>query len=219
MSSSDGSNFSFQIQRIADSEIKPTDRIDAAANRRLTVAKRTIDQNYHRLDEYIDGDLQTNPIFLCQSQNRQNEGFEVLRLLHNYLSSLYSLNETIRILVNQHTSDAVDIQHGEFTGNNRDTPYYGRRLTFLRGLRTDFQHGGFSCLEFDEQGSLGDFAGYHVIFDRGEFLDKSGLRDPQRFLRHTSQTSRRYPICYVGGFHQNTVQDFFEDTRDWFDLG
>lgn len=158
-------------------------------------------------------------MFVCQTENREEEGFEVLRLLHNYLSSLYSLNETIRVLVNQYTDDEIELQQRQFANSNRASglPYYGRRLTFLRGLRTDFQHGGFSCLTFEENGSLGDFGGYHVVFDRAAFIHDSGLRSPTRFLKYANKSNRQYPLCYVGLFQQQTVQEFYTNTQNWFD--
>ncbi|GAA0282312.1 hypothetical protein [Halobacterium noricense] len=170
------------------------------------------------LDEFVDGDLKTNPVFVCQTENREEEGFEVLRLLHNYLSSLYSLNETIRVLINQHTERSVEIHQRQFanSGEHSTLPYYSRRLTFLRGLRTDFQHGGFSCLAFNRKGSLGDFGGYHVVFDRDSFINDSGLRSPEGYLKYTNESNRRYPLCYVGSFQQETVQEFYNDIEDWF---
>ena len=220
MASADGSSgFDFQLQDIAGSDIYPSQRLNQAAEQRLQVAKRTVDQNYYELDEYIDGNLSTNPIFLCRDENRREEGFEALRLLHNYLASLYSLNETIRVLVNQHTPSSIDVGQGQFT-SSRDgatLPYYGRRLSFLRGLRTDFQHGGFSCLTFERTGELGDFGGYHVVFERNAFMNDSGLRSPGRFLQHTNENEQQYPLCFLGQFHQDTVQDFHEETQDWFE--
>jgi hypothetical protein len=186
---------------------------------RQSVAKRILDQNYLELSEYIDGDLETNPVFICRESRKQEEGFEVLRLLHNYLSSLYSLNEAIRVLFDQYTTDEVSLGSGAFasTDTERPTVYYTRQLAFLYGLRTDFQHGGFSCFEFSSVGNLGDFVGYHITFDRTAFIEDSGLRDPSRFLRHTTARERRHPLCFIGSFHENTLLDFYEDTIQWFD--
>jgi hypothetical protein len=58
----------------------------------LSVAKRTADQNYFEIGAYIDGDLATNPLFICRQEDREEEGLEALRLVHNYLSSLHSFN-------------------------------------------------------------------------------------------------------------------------------
>lgn len=140
--------------------------------------------------------------------------------MHNYLASVYSFNETIRVLVNCHTEDGVTFQSSDFTtGSEEIASYYGRKLSFLRGLRTDFQHGGFSCLTFERAGELGNFGGYHVVFDRDAFVNDSGLREPTRFLRHTNARERRHPLCFLGQFHQNTVQEFHADVERWFDEG
>jgi hypothetical protein len=100
-----------------------------------------------------------------------------------------------------------------------DQLHHGRKLTFLRGLRTDFQHGGFSCFSFsfNKAGGLGDFAGYHIVFEREASMDDSGLTDPNRFLRHTNTSEQQYPLCFLGQFHKNTLRTFYEDTEAWFD--
>jgi hypothetical protein len=219
--SSDSSSFeyAFQIQEIAEQAVTPGRGISGGNRTRLSVAKRTLDQNYFEIDEYIDGDLETNPIFICHNEKRQEEGFEALRLLHNYLASLYSFNETIRVLFNQHSPDGTSLEGRDFTpaSGGTDRLHYSRKLAFLRGLRTDFQHGGFSCFSFNNAGELGDFAGYHIVFEREAFIDDSGLNDPNRFLRHTNTQEQQYPLCFLGKFHKNTVQTFYEDTEAWFD--
>lgn len=98
------SGFEFQIQTLAGEAIVPDSRLTETDEVRLSAAKRTVDQNYYELDEYIDGDLRTNPVFICHGDRVEEEGFEALRLLHNYLAALYSLNEAIRVLCNQCTS-------------------------------------------------------------------------------------------------------------------
>jgi hypothetical protein len=212
------SDFEYQLQALARAGIEPKSRLQDADEVRLSAAKRTVDQNYFELDEYIDGDLRTNPVFICRREQVEEEGFEALRLLHNYLASLYSLNETIRVLCNRYTSDSVELTSGDFTpaSGGSDEFYYGRKLGFLRGLRTDFQHGGFSCLTFTKAGELGDFEGYHVVFDRDAFLSESGLRKPNRFLRWTNEAQQRHPISYIGLFHQQTLQEFYDDVEAWF---
>lgn len=218
MSSGSNSQFEYQLQTLARAEIRPNSRLCEDDKIRLSAAKRTIDQNYYELDEYIDGNLRTNPMFICHNDRVEDEGFEVLRLLHNYLASLYSFNETIRVLCNRYTSEGVELTAGNFTpasGGCEDS-HYGRKLGFLRGLRTDFQHGGFSCLTFNSVGELGDFEGYHVVFDRSAFLNNSGLDGPNRFLRWANDNEQRYPISYIGSFHQQTLQNFYTDVEEWF---
>lgn len=213
------SGFDFQVQTIVDEAVEPSSGMSSSDWTRLSVSKRTLDQNYYEIDEYIDGDLESNPIFICHNDERDEEGFEALRLLHNYLSSLYSFNETVRVLFNQHSPERLSLSSGDFTpaSEGTDELHYSRKLAFLRGLRTDFQHGGFSCLEFDKAGELGDFAGYHVVFDRTSFIDNSGLNDPSRFLRHSNESEQRHPLCFLGQFHKNTLQAFYSDTETWFD--
>jgi hypothetical protein len=209
--------FEFQLQILAGQAITPNRGMSEDDIIRLSVAKRTLDQNYMEIDEYVDGDLLTNPMFICHQNRREEEGFETLRLLHNYLSSVYSFNETVRVLFNQCTPEDITLRSSDFTAaSGSDSSYYTRKLTFLRGLRTDFQHGGFSCLTFEKAGVLGDFGGYHIIFNRETFMNDSGLRDPNRFLRHTNEREQRQPLCFLSQFHQTSLQNFYNDTESWF---
>lgn len=123
------------------------------------------------------------------------------------------------MLFNRHTPDGTELNCGDFTpaSSGTESSYYGRKLSFLRGIRTDFQHGGYSCLELDKAGELGDFGGYHIKFDREAFIEESGLDGASRFLRYTNDREERYPLCFIGTFHQETLQGFYEDVEAWFD--
>lgn len=178
-----------------------------------------MENNNYQLVEYIDGDLVTNPIYICLRETQEDTGFDVLRLLHNYLASLYSYNETVRVLFNEYAPGGTTLSSGEFTPASGGTPdsYYGRKLSFLRGLRTDFQHGGFSCLRFTTAGTLHGFGAYHVEFDRQRFVEDSDLTDPTRFLAHTNERERQHPLAFVGRFHGNAFQSFAADADSWFD--
>lgn len=213
------SSFEYHIQALANESIHPDQNLSESDATRLTAAKRTVDQNYFELTGFIDGDLRTNPVFLCHEDQIEEEGFEILRLLHNYLSSLYSLNETIRVLCNRYCSD-MDLTTSDFTpaSGGADSSYYSRKLGFLRGLRTDFQHGGFSCITFRKIGDLGPFAGYHVVFNREAFINESGLNEPSRFLRYTNESEQQHPLSYTGSFHHGPLQEFYDDVESWFTL-
>ena len=219
MTSPPSSDFEFELQTLAGERVTPTAGLSTGDETRLTAAKRTLDQNYLEIEEYIEGDLASNPMFVCPQEKRMEEGFEVLRLLHNYLASLYSFNETIRVLFNQHSPEIVELTSSDFTpaSGGTDESYYGTKLGFLRGLRTDFQHGGFSCLNFYKTGELGNFGGYHIIFSRQSFIEDSGLNSPSRFLRCTNENERQYPISFIGRFHRQALRAFYEDTELWFE--
>ncbi|WP_135853399.1 hypothetical protein [Halorussus salinus] len=213
------SSYEYEIQALYEANVLPANTLSQSAATRLTAAKRVLDQNYYEVKQYINGDLETNPVYICPEDSREDAGFEVLRLLHNYLSSLYSFNETIRVVFNQNTADGVELTSGSFTPATGGTEesYYARKLSFLRGLRTDFQHGGFSSLSFEKVGDLGNFAGYHVEFDSETFVEDSGLRDPKRFLRHTNGNEQRYPLCFIEQFQTGQLQSFYHDVEEWFD--
>lgn len=208
----------YEIQTLYGEDVVSDGPLSQSAVTRLTAAKRVLDQNYYEVEQYVDGDLETNPVFICPKDSREDAGFEVLRLLHNYLSSLYSFNETVRVVFNQTTEEGVELRSGSFTpaSGGTDESYYARKLSFLRGLRTDFQHGGFSCLSFENAGELGNFAGYHVEFDSETFTQNSGLRDPERFLRYTNEKEQRYPLCFIEQFHTGQLQSFYDDVDGWF---
>jgi hypothetical protein len=106
-SDSFSSECEFQIQEIAGQAVSPDRGISGSNRTRLSVAKRTLDQNYFEIDEYIDGNLETNTIFICHNEDREEEGYEELRVLHNYLASIYSFNGTIRVLFSQHSPDGI----------------------------------------------------------------------------------------------------------------
>lgn len=213
----DESSTGNQLHDIIGEDVDPVNRISQEDITRLDAAKRTLDQNFHSLDGFIDGDLAENPVVITHQDSSKDTGFEVLRLLHNYLASLYSCNETVRVLVNRLLPSERQLADGAFTpatGGSEES-YYGKRLAFLRGLRHDSQHGGFSCLSFDKSGELGAFAGYHLTFDSQRFINDSGLRTPSRFLEHTNDRQSSYPICYIGTFHKATLQPFLEDVDQW----
>lgn len=113
VTSTSSSPFDHQIQTLAQAAIEPNRRLRDSDEIRLSAAKRTVDQNYYELDTYIDGDLRTNPVFICRADRVEEEGFETLRLLHNYLASLYSLNEAVRVLCNRYTPDGFLFLSGE----------------------------------------------------------------------------------------------------------
>lgn len=213
-------SYEYELQTFCGSPIEPTRGLSHQNKTRLMAAKRVLDLNYYEIDQYIDGELATNPIYLCLQEQREDSGFEVLRLLHNYLASLYSFNETIRTLFNRHTPENICLSNGDFTpaSGGTDVSYYGRKLSFLRGLRTDFQHGGFACLYFESVGELGEFAGYHIRFDKQAFINDSGLRSPTRFLGYTNESEQQHPICYIARFHTHILQKFYENIEEWFDI-
>lgn len=208
----------FKIQRLLGADVTPDENLSASDRTRLSVAKRTLDQNYGDVAGYIDGDLAEDPIFVCRDEDRKNRGFEVLRLLHNYLSSLYSFNEAVRVLVTAYTPEDLSLSAGCFLpGSWDDGLHYTRKLAFLRGLRTDFQHGGFSCLTFERVGAIGVLAGYRVVFERDAFVENSGIDGPERFLHGTNDSERRQPLSFVRGFQEETLRTFYADLEGWFD--
>lgn len=215
----DSEQFGYQIQHLAERPVPPREGLSPSDETRLKAAKRTLDQNYTAVSEHVDGTLPENPTLVCREESRERYAFETLRLLHNYLSSLYSFNETVRVLFEQTTADCT-LTSGDFTpGRRQSAPHYSRKLEFLRGIRTDFQHGGFSCLQFRRVGTIGELIGYTVAFDCESFLNEGDVERPSRFLRHTNENERSSPVSFIGRFHHETLATFYEDTREWFGVG
>ena len=186
--------FEYQLQQLCERPVTSTTRLSEIDRWRLNTATSIVENNNYRLVEYVDGDLVTNPIYICPEEAQQETGFTVLRLLHNYLASLYSYNETVRVLFNEYAPERTTLSSGAFTpaSGGTDASHYGRKLSFLRGLRTDFQHGGFSCLRFTRAGTLHGFGAYHLEFDRQSTAKLSHHIDDPRELKRRVATNRTY---------------------------
>lgn len=177
---------------------------------RLRVSANIVRQNFNALDEFVDGDLQQEPLFVVYNPNKSEAVSYLFGHLHNYSSALYSFNEHVKEKVNENVSSHELTNPDLSSGKSR----YTEKLAFIRGLRHEIQHGEYSCLDINIHTKAGDFEIYNVEFNKAAFMN-STVRSPRDYLRHTKTQDRQYPLSYIADFHQNHFNDFVDDTIDW----
>lgn len=179
-----------------------------------------LQKNLDELAAMFEGEIDERPILVVQSKNEdefQKKSFEVTRLLHNYLSSLYSFNEHALLLINDNTPEEVTLSASNFVPSSSDDNkgYYSLRLALLRGLRIDFQHGDFSGLTWEKYGDIdGILDGMEPKFDRQAFRNGGHVDDPDRYIKHTNKKQSQYIIPYIARFHRNCLNEFAESVMD-----
>lgn len=205
-----------EAEKLLQTVVSPISKLTGSEEQRFSISKSIVDENYFELDDFIDGELRSNPVFICHTDRENESAFTVFRLLHNYLSALYSFNEHVMLLVNEKTPSTCELKRRHFIPDKDQTNVseYARKVGFLTGIRTDCQHSDFSSLDFDQMGSVGDFGAYHLVFKRDKFVNSS-LRDPQKFLHHTNQAERNYPLSLIAMFHENEFNRFYHDCISW----
>lgn len=173
--------------------------------------------NFARLDEICDDITTTGLICARESAAKTDVRNEVYRRTHNYLSSLYSYNEQIRTILNDRLSE--NIHKGYFlpARDNKGSPEYIRRGTFLWGLRNDFQHGDYWCLSIEEQGSMDGQDKYHLLFKKEHFeaTAKGNIDSSGDYLAHAPDSDLEYPLPYIGDFHRNLFNEFETAFENW----
>lgn len=209
------------IQQLLTDDDTPSRQLRPADRTRLQSTIAIIDANFADLEEFIDGDLHDDAYFLVESardEDIQRNAFEVYRLLHNYLSALYSFNEAVRVTVTNYLpgDDALSKRH--FDPSRRPGVEYIRRLMFVRGLRIAAQHGAFSDTLPVTQWDL-DEPRYRLGFDESAICATETIHSPGMYLRFTSDQRRQQPLEYNGSFHQTNFHPFYTSCRQWFDLG
>lgn len=142
---------------------------------------------------------------------------EIYRLVHNYVSSLYSYNEQIRDILTKRLDE--EITKGYFLPDRNDAgaPEYVQRLTFLWGLRNDFQHGDYWCLSVEREASRNGHDYYHLYFEKQDFeaTPEGDLDEAGDYLAHAPDSDQRYPLPYIGDFHRNLFTEFEQDFESW----
>lgn len=207
---------------------EPERPVDSHDIQRLESAELVVHRNFISLRKFFNGQLADGILLVGDDAgpipigSKQYEKMKMYRHLHNYLASVYSFNEQVRLLVNMYRGDADatnnPIGKGAFVPEN--ATLYTRKLAFVRGLRADFQHGDFSSVRLDpvenpdQELSNGDNV-YRVVFDKQAF--RSGATEsPDKYLQDASDEEMRYPTGYLYSFHRNHFVGFAEDTEEWF---
>lgn len=187
----------------------PTQSVSANEISRIRVSANIVRQNYDALEDFVDGKIDKDALFIVHATTRQEAVSYLYGHLHNYLSSLYSFNEQMWEKVNDGTSQSFP--KSRFTSGRSQ---YSEKLAFIRGLRHDVQHGEYGCLSLDCRHSVGDFRIYCIEFDEQAFRTGS-VDHPHDHLRHTSQQDRLYPLPYIATFHKQHFNGFVGDAVDW----
>jgi hypothetical protein len=207
-----------EVDKLFGEPVSPNSRLTRDERSRLNISRLMLNENFLQLQDVIDGTLSENPLFIVEKDIVQEAVSRVYCVLHNYLASLYSFHELLATLINTKTNNSLEFSSSHIIpGNDQgNSSRYSKKVEFLRGLRIDFQHGGFSSLKLTHQGELGEFAGYHIEFDEHEFISNDYIDTPTKYLKHTSENNRRHPICFIANFHKNDMDRFFESCTTWF---
>lgn len=194
--------------------------VDPVTDRDLTRARSSayiVHGNFHHLAQMCD-DITTTGLVLVQAGTDETDvENEVYRVVHNYVSSLYSYNEQIRSILNNRLNQHIGKGYFLPSQDSKDAPEYIRRGTFLWGLRNDFQHGDYWCLEIRFEGMREGRDCYHLYFEKQDFeaTPKGNLDSAGDYLAHAPDSDLRYPLPYIGDFHRNLFSEFESAFEDW----
>ncbi|RJS96556.1 hypothetical protein [Halococcus sp. IIIV-5B] len=214
------SGYSSEIERLLQQHAQPDHGLNGDEENGLARAFVILDSNYSEMVEFVvdEYDIRQNPVHEAEHTTADVEAqqAEATRLIHNYLSALYSFNEHVRELVNRKTDGNVDMKPYHFTSVDQRRSDYSRNLTFLWGLRIDFQHGHFSGIRHELYHEYEDRVHFVQKFDENGFVDDSPLDEMERYLQYTTQNQRELPYAFVARFHNNGLDHFYDDCLDWF---
>lgn len=174
--------------------------------------------NFRELATMCD-DITTTGVVVTDAESDETDvENEVYRRVHNYLSSLYSYNEQIRMILCDRVEE--DVHKGYFlpSRDDKSAPEYVRRGTFLWGLRNDLQHGDYWCLSFVRERSHDDEQRhYHLRFNKRHFeaTPRGNLESAGDYLAQTPDGDQRYPLPYIGDFHRNLFNEFEQAFESW----
>lgn len=188
----------------------PTQSVSNNEISRIRVSANIVRQNYDTLEDFVDGKIDQDALFIVHNTTQQEAISYLYGHLHNYLSSLYSFNEQVREKVDNGLP-AQSFPKSRFISDR--TPY-SEKLAFIRGLRHDVQHGEYGCLSLDCRRSVGNFKIYCIEFEKKAFRQGS-VNHPHVHLRHTNKQDRKYPLPYIADFHKQYFNDFVDDSIDW----
>jgi len=74
----------------------PNQSISQDVINRIRVSANIVRQNFDQLEEYVDGKLDQDALFIVYTPSGGEAASYLYRHTHNYLSALYSFNEQVR---------------------------------------------------------------------------------------------------------------------------
>ena len=146
---------------------------------------------------------------------------EVFKRVHNYLSSLYSFNEQARAIIDDkytgRTIDKADFLPDPDGTRRASVPAYSKRLVFLWGLRNQFTHGQYRCLNLDQHTAHDGTEYFELTFRESLYAPTptGGLEESGDYLRYCTARDRERPLCYIGEFHEEYFNEFESDLNTW----
>lgn len=172
--------------------------------------------NFNELTQMCDN-IQTGTVVAEKDVDKTDVENEVYRRVHNYLSSLFSYNEQIRDILNKRLSQHIGKRYFLPSRDNKAAPEYVKQGVFLWGLRNDFQHGDYWCLELKLEETRGEKTYYQLYFIKQDFeaTPKGGLDEAGDYLCHKDDAELQYPIPYIADFHRNQFSEFENDFESW----
>ena len=214
------SGYSSEIEQLLQQHAQPVHGLSTDEKNGLVRSYVILQSNYSEMVEFVaDGfNIDQMPVHQAKATEEDVKAqlAEAIRLTHNYLASLYSLNEHVKEMVNRKTDGHVSMQPYHFLSINQRRSDYSRKLTFLWGLRVDFQHGGFSSISHkryheDEENIL-----FQQEISENGFVENTPLDDMDRYLQYTNANEREFPYLFISRFHNNELDHFYDDCLNWF---
>jgi hypothetical protein len=173
--------------------------------------------NFRRLVRMCDDITVSGLVAAKRGSDDTDVTNEVYRRVHNYVSSLYSFNEQVRDVLCKRLDEVVEKRDFLPERNDHSAPAYTRRLTFLWGIRNDFQHGDYWCLAVEHETTRNGYDYYHLYFRKQYFnaTPEGSLDTAGDYLAHAPDDDQRYPLPYVGEFHRTLFSEFEQDFEAW----
>lgn len=199
----------------------PHSRVSQYEVNRLRMSALIVHRTFYDLNELGDNIPQNGIIQSSAEQDKQTVRVEVFTRVHNYLAALYSYNEQARSLLDENHYES-NINKSDFLPNPNETsetyiPEYIMRLVFLWGLRNQFTHDRYQCLEVVKETMHNGDPYFRLEFLEGKYspTPKGGLEEAGDYLKFCTTEDRQYPLCYMGEFHQNLFNEFESDLEEW----
>jgi hypothetical protein len=188
---------------------------------RLEYSREIVDINFTELTDWCDDMHIDGYIYLPENDEYDIDTLRVniFTDIHNYLSSLYSLVEELRQILNECVEEDINkdtIVRGS-SRKNRAHPPFIRKLPFAWGLRNQFTHGNYRCLTITQAKSSYD-SYLRVEFHKQQFdpRGKGDLQEVGDYLWGVDKHQEDNPMCYFADLNDDFV-DFWSDTADWFE--
>lgn len=188
-----GSNNGYpsKIKELIGKDIDCQSRLSSDDRERIFSIYSILNSSYADITDFIDKDDGNNPYFIVKSNKDDDireETYELYKLMHHYLASLYSFNETIRVTITDYLPRNIKLDIDNFSSENKSIEYINY-LVYLRGLRIAAQHGVFSDCFITEQWDKSSNR-YRIKFCPSKFSQHNRINNPGQYLRYSKKRFR-----------------------------